>query len=203
MDKMDIKAINRAIILSIIFVVAFILAMVGLTYAFFGIAISGNDTASSLTVDVVNLGTVTFTDGDEINATGIYPMTSEQRLTKNFTIRSSNNDVDTEYVIYLFVYLNQFVQHYANEFTYTLDGASNAEGIASTGVVAELPSARVAPYEIGSGVLRANGDTHLYTFTIGLNEVGSNQNYNRGKNFSGRLAVATKKYTNERSIWGD
>lgn len=203
MDKMDIKVINRAIILSIIFVVAFILAMVGLTYAFFGIAISGNDTASSLTVDVVNLGTVTFTDGDEINATGIYPMTSEQRLTKNFTIRSSNNDVDTEYVIYLFVYLNQFVQHYANEFTYTLDGASNAEGIASTGVVAELPSARVAPYEIGSGVLRANGDTHLYTFTIGLNEVGSNQNYNRGKNFSGRLAVATKKYTNERSIWGD
>ena len=197
MDKMDIKAINRAIILSIIFVVAFILAMVGLTYAFFGIAISGNDTASSLTVDVVNLGTVTFTDGDEINA---------ERLTKRFTISGANNEVDTEYVIYLFVNLNQFVQNYPNEFTYTLDGASNAEGIASTGVVAELPSARVAPYEIGSGVcgvLRANGDTHLYTFTIGLNEVGSNQNYNRGKNFSGRLAVATKKYTNERSIWGD
>ncbi len=203
MDKMDIKAINRAIILSIIFVVAFILAMVGLTYAFFGIAISGNDTASSLTVDVVNLGTVTFTDGDEINATNIYPMTSEERLTKRFTISGANNEVDTEYVIYLFVNLNQFVQNYPNEFTYTLDGASNAEGTASTGVVAELPSARVAPYEIGSGVLRANGDTHLYTFTIGLNEVGSNQNYNRGKNFSGRLAVATKKYTNERSIWGD
>ena len=75
MDKMDIKVVNRAIILSIIFVVAFILAMVGLTYAFFGIAISGNDTASSLTVDVVNLGTVTFTDGDESKATITYPMT--------------------------------------------------------------------------------------------------------------------------------
>lgn len=203
MDKMDIKAVNRAIILSIIFVVAFILAMVGLTYAFFGIAISGNDSASSLTVDVVNLGTVTFTDGDEINATNIYPMTSEERLTKVFTVKGASNETDTEYVIYLFVYINQFVQHYQNEFTYTLTGASNAGGTTTVNASAELPSARVAPYEIGGGVLKANGDTHTYTFTIGLNDLGSNQNYNQTKNFSGRLAVATKKYTNERSIWGD
>lgn len=203
MDKMDIKSVNRAIILSIIFVIAFILAMVGLTYAFFGISISGNDAASSIIVDVVNLGTVTFTDGDQINATDIYPMTSEQRLTKNFTIKGASNETDTEYEIYLYVKLNQFVQEYPNEFTYTLNGASNAGGTTTTGINAELPSARVAPYVIGSGVLKANGDTHTYTFTIGLNETGSNQNYNRGKNFSARLVVSTKKYTNQRSIWGD
>lgn len=203
MDKMDIKAINRAIILSVIFVVAFILAMVGLTYAFFGIAISGNDTASSIVVNVIDLGTVTFHDGDEINATGIYPMTSEQRITKNFTITSENNEEDISYSINLFVYLNQFIQHYQNEFTYTLNGTSSAGGTATTGVNAELPSARVAPYEIGTGVLKANGDTHNYTFTIGLNEMGSNQNYNQTKNFSGRLSVSTKKYTQEGSIWGD
>ena len=203
MDKMDIKSINKAIILSVVFVVAFILAIVGLTYAFFGISISGNDTASSLIVQVVNLGTVTFNDGDQINATNIYPMTSAERLTKTFTIVATNNGEDINYSINLFVYVNTFVQNYQNEFTYTLNGSSSAGGTATTGINAELPSARVAPYEIATGTLKANGDTHTYTFTIGLNEMGSNQNYNQTKVFSGRLAVTTKKYTQEGSIWGD
>ena len=203
MNNMSLKAVNRAIILSIIFVVAFILAMVGLTYAFFGITISGNEEASSLVVSVVNLGRVTFTDGDQINAVDIFPMTSDERLTKTFTIVSEDNEIDVEYAIYLFVYLNQFVQQYQKEFTYTLDGISSSGGTTTTGVNEELPSARVAPYEIGSGVLKSNGDTHIYTFTIGLNEMGSNQNYNQKKNFSGRLAVVAKKYTHEGSVWGD
>ena len=203
MNQMDIKAINKAIFLSIVFVVAFILAMFGLTYAFFSIVVVGNDEASSLVVDVINLGTVTFIDGDQINANGIYPMEPNERISKTFTIRSQNNEADVDYVIYLTVSTNEFVQNYTKEFSYTLNGASNAGGTVTTGVDAEVPSARQAPYQIGTGLLKAGGDTHTYTFTIGLNEVGSNQNYNQSKNFSGRLHVGTKKYTNEGSIWGD
>ena len=203
MDKMDVRAVNKAIILSIIFVVSFILAIVGLTYAFFGISISGNEEASSLSVNVVNLGTVVFEDGDEINVTGIHPMRSEERLTKVFTITADDNEVDTEYEIYLFVYLNQFIQNYQNEFTYTLSGVSSNGGTATTNASAEIPSARTAPYKIGEGSLKANGDTHTYTFTIGLNEVGSNQNYNQTKNFSGRLLISTKKYTDQGSEWSE
>ncbi len=203
MDKVSIKAINRSIILSIIFVIVFILAMVGITYAFFSIVITGNETASSITVDTVDLGTVTFIDGDEINAEGIYPMELEERISKTFTIRSNDNEADVDYTIYLTVTENTFIQNYSNEFTYTLNGSSNAGGTTTTGVNAEVPAARVAPYQIGTGLLKTGGDVHTYTFTIGLNEMGSNQNYNQGQDFRGKLSVETKKYTHDRSIWGE
>lgn len=196
----DIKAVNRAIIFSIIFVVIFILAIVGLTYAFFGIAISGNETASSVTVATVNLGTVTFNEGNQISVSNIFP---GDQITKTFTIVGANNEMDTEYLVYLYVDLNQFVQNYPNEFTYTLNGSSNSGGTATTGASAEVPSARVAPYQIGSGTLKAGGDTHSYTFTISLNEMSSIQDNNQLKNFSGRLSVESKKYSNISSLWGD
>lgn len=203
MDKMDIKAINKSIVLSILFVIVFILAMVGITYAFFSIVITGNETASSITVEAVDLGTITFLDGDEINADSIYPMTTEERLSKTFTIRSNNNEADVDYIIYLTISQNTFVQNYSNEFTYTLNGSSNAGGTATTGVSAEVPVSRAAPYQIGTGILKSGGDLHTYVFTIGLNEVGSNQNYNQGQTFRARLSVETKKYTHDRSVWGE
>ena len=203
MDKMDIKTINRSIILSILFVIFFILAMVGITYAYFSIIITGNETASSIVVETIDLGTITFLDGDEINADGIYPMLPNERLSKTFTIRSNNNEADIDYVIYLTITENTFIQQYSNEFTYTLNGSSNAGGTVTTGVNAQVPASRVAPYQIGTGLLKANGDVHTYVFTIGLNEMGSNQNYNQGQTFRGKLSVETKKYTHERSIWGE
>lgn len=200
MDQMDIKAVNKAIVFSIIFVVIFILAIVGLTYAFFGMAISGNEIASSVTVRTVNLGTVTFNEGNQISTSNMFP---GDQITKTFTIVGEDNEIDAEYAVYLYVDLNQFVQNYSNEFTYALNGSSSSGGTPTTGVSAEVPSARVAPYQIGTGTLKAGGDTHTYTFVLSFNEVGSNQDYNRLKNFSGRLSVEAKKYSNISSLWSD
>lgn len=203
MDKMDIKAVNRAIILSITFVIVFSMAMVGITYAFFSVTVTGNENASSITVDSINLGTVTFLDGAEINASGIYPMDQSERLSKTFIIQSSGNEADLDYTIYITISENTFVQNYPNEFTYTLSGTSNSGGTTTFGIDAEVPAARTAPYQIGTGILKAGGDTHTYTFTIGLNEMGSNQNYNQNKAFRAKLSVETKKYTHNRSVWGE
>lgn len=200
-NQMDIKSIDKAIVLSILFVLLFIGAMFGLTFAFFSLIITGNEEASSMSVDLIDLGTVTFLDGDEIDASGIYPMASNERLSKTFTISSSQNEADIDYVIYLTVNENSFVQTYSNEFTYTLNCTSNSSGSAPNGISAEIPASRVAPYQIGSGYLKTNGDTHTCIFTIGVNEVGSNQDYNQGKRFNGRLSVETKKYTHDGSIW--
>lgn len=199
----DIKEINKSIILSILFVVLFIIAMVGLTYAFFSIVINGNETASSMTINAIDLGTVTFTDGNEINASSIYPMLPEERISKTFTIASDDNDIDVDYTIYLTVTQNTFVQQYSNEFTYTLNGSSNSNGVVTTGISAEVPASRAAPYQIGTGTLKAGGDTHTYIFTIGLNEMNEDQSSNQNKSFKGKLSVETKKYTNNGSEWSE
>ena len=130
-------------------------------------------------------------------------MAPEERISKEFTIESDNNDVDVDYTIYLTVTQNTFIQQYSNEFTYTLNGSSDSGGTATTGVSAEVPASRAAPYQIGTGVLKAGGDTHTYIFTIGLNEMGSDQDYNQGKTFAGKLSVETRKYTNNGSVWGE
>lgn len=206
MKNITTENINKALVLSIITVVAFILVMFGITYAFFSIAVSGNEDASSMTINVVDLGTVTFLDGNLIGVSeSIYPMSPEDRLSKTFTITSANNEADIDYVIYLTVTQNTFLQQYTNEFTYTLDGVSDSDGVVTTGVSELVPSPASPPgkYAIGTGKLKTGGDEHTYTFTIGLNEVGSNQNSNQNKSFSGILSVETKKYTYEGSIWGE
>ncbi len=201
MKNLNINTINKTLFLSIVTVFLFILAMFGITYAFFSIVVTGNEQASSIVVNVANLGTVTFTDGNEINAENIYPMEENERISKVFSITASENTVDIDYTIYLTITANTFIQQFENEFTYTLNGTSNNSGTTTTNVSEEVPG--VGEHIIGTGVLKAGGDIHTYTFTIGLNEMDSNQNSNQSKEFAGKLSVESKKYTHDRSIYED
>ena len=201
MKNQDVKAINKALFLSIVTVLLFILAMFGVTYAFFAVVVSGNEEASSIVVNVADLGTVTFVDGNEINAVNIYPMDLEDRISKVFSITAEENTVPIDYTIYFTVTENTFIQQYEDEFTYTLDGSSSNSGTTTTNVSELVPG--VGKHNIGTGILSAGGDIHTYTFTIGLNEVGSNQNSNQSKSFAGSLSVESKKYTHDRSIYDE
>lgn len=201
--KAEVKAIEKSIALSLLFVIIFVIAMFGLTFAFFGLSITGNETASSMSADFIDLGTVTFTDGATINIEDIYPMEESERLTKTFTITSASNEINVGYIINLTVFQNTFVQTYANEFTYTLSGSSSNGGTVATSVNAEVPAARTNPYQLGTGVLKAGGDTHTYTFTIGLNEMGNDQESNKNKRFSAKLSIEPQKYTTNGSVWSE
>ncbi len=200
--KAEVKAIEKSIALSLLFVIIFVIAMFGLTFAFFGLFITGNETASSMSADFIDLGTVTFTDGATINISDIYPMEESERLTKTFTITSASNEIDVGFKICLTVFQNTFVQTYPNEFTYTLSGTAT-NGTAVSSVSAQVPAASNTPYQLGSGILKANGDTHTYTFTIGLNEMGSDQESNKNKKFSGKLHIEPEKYTTGGSVWSE
>ena len=201
MNNLDIKSVNKSLVLSILFVVLFILSLLGLTFAFFGVMVSGNEVASSVVVHTIDLGTVTFLDGDTISAEGIYPMAANERISKTFTITATSNEANIDYSIYLTVYENTFIQNYTKEFSYTLSGSSSSGGTVASSVNAQVPAVSNNPYLIGTGVLKSGGDTHTYTFTIGLNEMDSNQNYNQNKRFDGRLSVDSKKYTYNHSVW--
>ena len=205
--KEDIRKINRLLFISVFSVITFSLAVFGITYAFFSVNISGNNMASSIIINVANLGTVVFTDGEEINAINVYPVEEEDRITKTFTVTSIDNSVYVEYEINLIVYNNEFLNIYGNEFTYTLRGTSNGPGgindVVATAKNEIVPS--TGKYVIGVGKFPENGGvTHTYTFTIGLNEMSLNQNSNQGKNFSGKLEIsANKKYTRGGSEWSN
>lgn len=201
MKNLNVNNINKALVLSIVTVLLFILAMFGITYAFFSVVVQGNDQASSIIVNVADLGVVTFNDGDRIDANNIYPMEEEERIQKTFTVVASGNTVSIDYTIYMTVTANNFIQEYEHEFTYTLDGVSSNSGTVTTGVNEDVPG--VGKHSIGVGLLNSGGDTHTYTFTIGLNEVHSNQNSNQSKTFAGQLSVEGKKYTHDRSIYED
>ncbi len=201
MKNLNVNDINKTLFLSIITVLLFILAMFGITYAFFNVVVSGNEKASSMIVNVVDLGTVTFLDGDEIDARNIYPMEEEERISKTFTIESVGNTAVIDYTIYLTVTANTFIYQYENEFTYTISGSSNNDGIVVSDISDSVP--REGKHNIGSGVLNSGGDLHTYVFTIGLNEMDSNQNYNQNKSFAGKLSVETKKYTTGGSVYED
>lgn len=201
MKRTTIHKVNKTIALSIVAVIMLMIAVAGVTYAFFNLIVEGNDESSSVIIDVADLGVITFEDGDVINAHGIYPMEEDERIRKTFTIVASENTVNVDYIISLEVTTNTFIQQFENEFTYTLDGASDSGGIATTGVSELVPIQGV--YAIGEGTLKSEGDTHTYVFTIGLNEVHENQNLNQNKAFLGKLSVQSKKYTNEGNIWGN
>lgn len=192
MENEEIKKINSMLFLSIFGVATFVLAVFGVTYAYFRIQVTGNETASSVIIETADLGTVTFNDGNSIVARNIYPVEEADRFTKTFTIASTGNTVVLDYKINLIVTENSFLNKYANEFTYTLNGTSTNGGTTTTGIRAQVPA--VGTTVIGTGTLSAGGDTHTYTFTIGLNEVYSNQNSNQGKSFSGYLEVVPGKY---------
>ncbi len=201
MKSTELKKVNSMLFISIFGVLTFILAVVGLTYAFFAIRVVGNEEASSIVVNMANLGTVTFFDGAEIDEANIYPVEVEDRFTKTFTVSSNVNTVDIYYMINFIITKNTFLNQYTKEFSYTLDGVADGEGSVTTGVDAQVPAP--GTYQIGEGTLASGGETHTYTFTIGLNEVGSNQNYNQGKEFEGKLQVSTKKYTTGGSEWSE
>ncbi|MEG1558863.1 MAG: hypothetical protein RR375_02090, partial [Bacilli bacterium] len=59
--------------LGIISVVTLLLAVVGMTYAYFAANVTGNDKASSVNINTAKLASVNFTDGAQIFQGNILP----------------------------------------------------------------------------------------------------------------------------------
>lgn len=62
---------GQTIFLSVIGIATLLVAIIGATFAWFSVTIQGNDNASSIIVTTATVGSVVFTDGNEINMTNI------------------------------------------------------------------------------------------------------------------------------------
>lgn len=181
---------GQTIFLSVIGIATLLVAIVGATFAWFSISVSGNDKASSVVVTTAKLGSVVFTDGETITMNNIRPETSPQE-TKTFTVANTEKTATEtlEYSITLNVDINTLTEAAAGQFVHSLSGASSkttgAGKLVSVAKDTEVPKTTT---QLGTGTLVGN-ETHTYTYTIQFKESGENQNAAQGKAFGGKLQV--------------
>lgn len=179
-------------------VVSLLLAVVGITAAYFSITVTGNDQASSITATTVNLGNITFTDGNEINAFDIYPGWS---ATKTFTVANTKDGANDQisYAILLYEETNTITYDAEGAFLYSLSGTSTNGGTTVSITEHPVPDAEGEVYVISDDGLLYGEDTHTYTFTIMLNETGMDQNAIQGKSFKGIIQIDVSTITGYRT----
>ena len=187
---MDNKGQN--IFLTVVGLATLLISIIGATFAYFTVQITGNNTASSINVSAANVAAVTFTDGPAITVSNAYPGYSS---TKTFTISSTDGDAtsNVQYIINLVTTTTTLSASSpaanTGEVYYSLSGTKNGSGaVASTVTKANAPKTNTTT-QIGSGTLVGN-ETHTYTFTFGITERNSEQDYLQGKKFVGIIQIA-------------
>ena len=168
---------GQTIFLSIIGIATLLVAIVGATFAWFSISVTGNENPSDIVITSGNLGQVSFTDGTAIDIGNLMPGTF---TTKTFTVSQTDPSATGKisYDIMLNVRSNTLTPNAEGEFVHKLTSSGNTNG----GKLATLDATPV-PTEstiIGSGVIEGY-EVHTYEYTIGLNNVDKDQNAAQGK----------------------
>ena len=146
---------NQKIIVSIVGITIVLLALLGITYAYYLTRIEGNTNSNSISVTTANLKLV-YGDGNGlVTANNIMPGTT---IEKTFTIKNEGNNKVDNYAVYLEEVINTLTR--TEDLTYVLDCEST--GSDCEGKEGEFP--RLA------GIITTNsidvGVTHTYTLTV-------------------------------------
>ena len=192
---------GQSIFLSVVGIATLLVAIVGATFAYFSISVTGNDTASSINVTTAKVGGVTFDGtGAGISVVDVYPGWTE---TKQFTVSlaaDADASAQIQYEIKL-VTTTDAVTSDANkdlaaaaatkgDFTYSLSGSSSTGG----GTVAPSKSNQNMPAadgttDLGTGTLTGTSAIHTYNFTVLLKESSTEQNELQGKSYHGVIQI--------------
>lgn len=185
---------GNTVLLTVIAVATLLVAVVGATFAYFTASVAGNDTASSVVVKTAQIGTITYTNGNEVKLDNAYPGATSE--TKTFTVAADTSaTANVNYSLNWTNVTNGFVNK--EDLVYTLTGAnSDASNTTTTLVTKTNEVAPSANTLIGSSVLKP-GETHTYSLTVKFKETGSDQNANQGKAFTGKIEVSTGDYYND------
>ena len=176
---------GQTIFLSIIGIATLLVAIIGATFAWFSISITGNENANDMTLTAGNLGQVNFADGATIDITNLIPGVYR---TKTFTISQTDPTatMNIEYSIMLNVRTNTISAVSDGQFIHRMSGSGNTNG----GIVASFSDTLVPTQSTVIGVGELDGyEIHTYQYTIGLNNTSEEQNAAQGKTFSGYLSV--------------
>lgn len=179
----DVK--GQTIFLSIVGICTLLVAIVGATFAWFSITVTGNENPTDIIINSGTLGQVSFNDGTAIDIKNLMPGVF---TTKTFTVSQTDPTATGKisYNIVLNVKANTLTPVAEGAFVHSLKSSGNANG----GSLATMDESEVPvdSYIIGSGVIEGY-ESHQYEYTIGLKNLDINQNAAQGKTFSGYLSV--------------
>ena len=189
MENNEITKTNKVKVI-VVTLLIFIVSIAGITYAYFTIQITGNDTASSMRLTTANMSLV-YNDVQIASGEYVTPGWSE---TKTLTV-TNNGNVTSDYIIKFRELTNTIIYG---------ELVLSATCSSSSGTCDNLPERAVhssnteitnaymyGPISIDPGV------THTYTLTVEFIETGSNQNYNQNKYFNGTLNIGDGTATPE------
>ena len=179
---MEVKDKRPNIIAIIGAIVLLVLAVVGLSYAFFSAFINGGETDTSVEGTGANLSLV-YTDGKSvITSSNIMPGWS---ATKTFTV-TNNGEADTHYKLNISNITNEFVDGGLTFSITSTDGGANID---------EIPVG-TEDRTISQSILIAEGATHTYTITAKYINLDKDQTPDLGKSFSYTIGIeASQKPT--------
>ena len=173
---------KQKIIVSVVGITIVLLALLGLTYAYFLTRIQGNTNDKSISVTTANLE-LTYADGNgTITSNNIMPGTT---LTdKEFTVTNNGNATVNNYAVYLEELVNELTR--PDDMVYTLTCTSSKENGSCAGK-SETTFPKLA------GIIVTNsievGETQTYKLTVTYKEMGVDQSDDMGKKVSARVQI--------------
>ena len=165
----------------LILIISVLILLIGVSFAYFSLEITGNDTAKYNTITTGDLK-LTFTDTNALTLTDALPGDS---ATKTISVKNTGT-IDTSYNIVWKELTNTITNdELVIEATCKRLNSSNTE----EGTCESIPQKAVSSNKLKLNIPIEPGITHEYTLKLTFIDTGSTQNYNKNKSFNGKLGI--------------
>ena len=181
---------KQKIIVSVVGITIVLLALLGLTYAYFLTRIQGNTNEKSISVTTADLKLV-YDDGSDGVVGGENLLPSDTVYTKTFTVKNEGN-ANVEYGVYLIDVINTFER--VDDIKYTLncttDGTITCNEVTTETTfpsgIKQLITNEIEPKK-----------THTYTFKFTYKDTNMDQSVDMGKVLQAKLQIFGKNSNGE------
>ena len=177
----------------LILIISVLILLIGVSFAYFSLEITGNDTAKYNTITTGALK-LTFTDTNVLTLDNALPGDS---ATKTISVKNTGT-IDTSYNIVWQELTNTITNdELVIEATCKRLNSSNTE----EGTCESIPQKEVSSNKLKSNIAIEPGITHEYTLKLTFIDTGSTQNYNKNKSFNGKIGLEEYKNNFNTDSW--
>ena len=165
----------------LILIISVLILLIGVSFAYFSLEITGNDTAKYNTITTGDLK-LTFTDTNALTLDNALPGDS---ATKTISVKNTGT-IDTSYNIVWQELTNTITNdELVIEATCKRLNSSNTE----EGTCESISQKVVSSNKLKLNIPIEAGITHEYTLKLTFIDTGSTQNYNKNKSFNGKIGL--------------
>ena len=177
----------------LILIISVLILLIGVSFAYFSLEITGNDTAKYNTITTGALK-LTFTDTNALTLTDALPGDS---ATKTISVKNTGT-IDTSYNIVWKEFTNTITNdELVIEATCKRLNSSNTE----EGTCESISQKVVSSNKLKLNIPIEAGITHEYTLKLTFIDTGSTQNYNKNKSFNGKIGLEEYKNNFNNDSW--